>query len=198
MTWRSALLRAYPRSWRDEYGEEFAGLLAIRRLTFAAVADVLGGAARQHLRRDEPWKICGAGLFLWTCFGLLLGGSPPFYWAAVPFSILVAATWTGNRKSLGVREAIAMSGRLVLVGVCPDLMAGLLQGPVTHYTDGTLWHQWGVYFGTSLTISRWDYFSMMLSSMLFDSALFGLLGAIMGHFVAGLREGLRGNPRGIA
>jgi len=49
----------------------------------------------------------------------------------------------------------------------------------------------------SLAISRWDYLSMMLSSMLFDSALFGLVGAIMGRFVAGLREGLRQERGGV-
>ena len=198
MTWRELLLRAYPRSWRDEYGDEFAGLLAQRRLTFAVVADVLSGAARQHLNRDAPWKICGAGLFLWTCIGLLLGGSPPFSGAAVPFTILVAGTWTGSLKNLGVREAIAMSGRVVLAGVSPDLIVGLLRGPVTRYTDSTLWHQWGLYFGTLLTISRWDYFSMMLTFTLFESMLFGLAGAIMGRFVAGLREGLRGDVGGVA
>jgi hypothetical protein len=197
MSWRNLLLRAYPRSWREEYGEEFAGLLAQRRLTLAVVADVLGGATRQHLHRDEPWKICGAGLFLWTCLGLFWGAAPPFCWIAVPLTILVAGTWAGSRKDLGVREAIATAGKVVLAGVCPDLIAGLLRGPVTHNTDGTLWYQWGMYFGMSLAISRWDYLSMMLSSMLFDSALFGLVGAIMGRFVAGLREGLRQERGGV-
>ena len=65
MTCRKLLLLAYPRSWRDEYGEELAGLLASKRLTFAAVADILGSALTQHFRRDDPWKICGAGLALW-------------------------------------------------------------------------------------------------------------------------------------
>ncbi len=95
MTWRNVLLRAYPRSWRDEYGDEFAGLLTRRRLTFAVVVDVLASAARQHLYRDDPWKICGVGLFLWTCLGLALGAAPPFSWVAVPLTILVAGTWAG-------------------------------------------------------------------------------------------------------
>jgi hypothetical protein len=66
MTLRDVLLRAYPRSWRYEDGEELAGVLAQKRLTLGVVADVVGNGVRQHLYRDEPWKICGAGLVLWN------------------------------------------------------------------------------------------------------------------------------------
>ena len=37
MSWRNLLLRAYPRSRRDEYGDELAGVLAQRRLTTGVV-----------------------------------------------------------------------------------------------------------------------------------------------------------------
>jgi hypothetical protein len=53
---------SYPRSCREEYGEELAGILAHRRLTPAVVADVLLNGVRQHVGRDVPWKICGAVL----------------------------------------------------------------------------------------------------------------------------------------
>lgn len=107
MTWRNLLLRAYPRSWRDEYGEELAGLLARRRLTFTVAADVLGGAARQHLRRDDPWKICGAGLFLWFMMtGLLAMFFPSrvmLWFGSCGFLIVLAAgAWTVTRSKAGV------------------------------------------------------------------------------------------------
>jgi hypothetical protein len=57
-----SLLRLYPSIWRNEYGEELKALLLLRPLTAFVIGDVLLNAGRQHLRRDQPWKICG--LFL--------------------------------------------------------------------------------------------------------------------------------------
>jgi MFS family permease len=48
---RRFLLRLYPESWRDRYGDEFASILDDRSLTPAAVADVVMGAIDAHLRR---------------------------------------------------------------------------------------------------------------------------------------------------
>ena len=42
MSWRNLLVRSYPRSWREEYGEELAGVLAQKRPAVRLVADVLG------------------------------------------------------------------------------------------------------------------------------------------------------------
>jgi hypothetical protein len=39
------LLRAYPASWRSEYGEELEALLLARPLTFAVAFDVARGGA---------------------------------------------------------------------------------------------------------------------------------------------------------
>lgn len=38
------LLRLYPRAWQARYGDEFAGLLGRRRLTFQQTIDVVAGA----------------------------------------------------------------------------------------------------------------------------------------------------------
>ena len=39
-----ALLRLYPRAWRDLYGEEFAGILAAQRMSPRLLLDIIGGA----------------------------------------------------------------------------------------------------------------------------------------------------------
>jgi hypothetical protein len=39
-----ALLRLYPRAWRDRYGEEFAGILAAQRMSPRLLFDIIGGA----------------------------------------------------------------------------------------------------------------------------------------------------------
>jgi hypothetical protein len=55
MTWRNLLLRAYPRSWRDEYGEALVAVLAHQRPTPGVVADVLSNGAKQHFYGDDPY-----------------------------------------------------------------------------------------------------------------------------------------------
>jgi hypothetical protein len=57
------LLALYPRSWRERYGEEFAGLLEQERITPLLIFNVLGGAldAQVQLRRlGAPKLAAGA------------------------------------------------------------------------------------------------------------------------------------------
>ncbi len=199
MTWRSLLLRAYPSSWRDEYGEEFAGLLAKRGLTFAVVADVLGGAVRQHLCRDEPWKICGAGLFLWTCLGMILDSyslltPASFQWYSVPAAAawFGTATWTVWRRNTGIWDAVQKAYWAAIVGQVPDLLAWAVSGtgePQLVY----------LYRSAPLSLLAWVVSGGAGEPRLvhlYRSApfsLFGMayVGAMAGCLIAGLREGLR-------
>jgi hypothetical protein len=131
MTLRNLLLRAYPRSWRSEYGEELAGVLTQKRLTLRVVADVLGGGARQHLFRDEPWKICAAALALWNLTVLSLAAArffiatrPTLLWCYMAgFLVLfVAGAGTVLRKNSGIWRATAASAKAALVGHSPDIV----------------------------------------------------------------------------
>ena len=54
------LLRLYPRSWRDRYGEEFVALLEQQPATFGACADVALGAAIARCRAIRGTKFGGA------------------------------------------------------------------------------------------------------------------------------------------
>jgi hypothetical protein len=171
MTWRELLLRAYPRSWRDEYGEEFAGLLAQRRLTFAVVADVLSGAARQHLNRDAPWKICGAGLFLWTCIGLLLGGLTHSRAAVLWFGsaglllLFGAGAWTGLKTRSGIWGATRASAKAAVFG---EIGVVLLYLDVVRQMGATLVQGHTIYFWCGKTLAVNMAFSLV----------FGLAGAL--------------------
>jgi hypothetical protein len=44
-----ALVRLYPKAWRERYGEEFAAVLAGQKATVGMIVDVLGGALDAHL-----------------------------------------------------------------------------------------------------------------------------------------------------
>jgi hypothetical protein len=134
MTLRNLLLRAYPRSWRDEYGEELAGVLAQKRLTLGVVADVVGNGAKQHLYRDEPWKICGAGLVLWNSADFAARYLLPYpsflRLHMVGFLFLfVAGGWTVLRKKSGVWRSTAASAKAALAGLSPEVVAGLWSFP---------------------------------------------------------------------
>jgi hypothetical protein len=183
MTWRNLLLRAYPRAWRGEYGEELAGILARKRLSVSVVADVLGNGARQRLYLDEPWKICGAGLFAWTCLWVFVGPRASYPWNV---GVLAAAMGTGARTVLrgncGEWEASAASVKAVLAGVLPAVLAVVWRALAhDHYSVQALWPP-----RTSL-----NFFPWAVAAGLVESALFGLAGAMLGRFAAGFREGVR-------
>jgi hypothetical protein len=129
MTVRSVLLRSYPRQWRDDYGEELAGILAARRLTFVVVADVLGGALTQHFHRDAPWKICGAGLALWFLMFrlvvvLLLHSRTAmlWYWSGGFLIVLAAGAWTVTRRKTGILRGTVASGKAAVAGQAGGLI----------------------------------------------------------------------------
>jgi len=206
MTLRNLLLRAYPRSWRDEYGEEFAGVLAQKPLTLRVVADVLGGGFMQHLFWDDPWKICGAGLFVWTCLGLVLirdsrlaPSMEPLSAMALGCFLLATGAWTVLRKKSGIREAGGAAAKAAMAGIVPSVFATLLWGPVVvHHANGSTWLVWGLFLSVIPVPSIPEagrlagHLAITCSLMvLAASAVMGFAGALLGRFIAALRGGLR-------
>jgi hypothetical protein len=115
MTMRNLLLRAYPRTWRDEYGEELAGILAQRRMTVGVVIDVLGASAKQRLYRARPWPLCAVALMLRLLVArLVLFDRTSLLWCYLGATFLIlfsAGNWAVRRRGSGV-WSVAASGRL--------------------------------------------------------------------------------------
>jgi hypothetical protein len=51
------LLRTYPATWRSEYGDELALMLASRPLTLSVGGDVFFNGIRQRVRHAEVWHM---------------------------------------------------------------------------------------------------------------------------------------------
>lgn len=184
MTVRNLLLRAYPRFWRDEYGGELASILAQRRLTFAVVADVLAGAARQHLRRDEPWKICGAGLALWFMMTRLVvvflhsRTAMLWYWSGGFLIVLAAGVLTVTRRRTGILRGTLASAKAAVLGQA----GGIILFVQAAERNGT-----GPYLGHP--IYEWFVYSVALDVAI--AVVFGFIGATLARLVVGIRERLR-------
>jgi len=123
MTSRDLLLRAYPRSWREEYGEELAAIWAQSRLTPRLTADLLINGVRQHFLRDAPWKFCGAGLALWLLMlrpvlALLHEGRIFAIWYFALGSLLVslAGALTVRRQRASILAGAKASAKATLLG----------------------------------------------------------------------------------
>jgi hypothetical protein len=59
--WIELAAALYPRSWREEYGEEFRGLLEEVRPSWRVLGNVLRGAVTMQLTRNTNWlKLAGA------------------------------------------------------------------------------------------------------------------------------------------
>ena len=177
MTLRNLLLRAYPRSWRGEYGEELAGILAQRRLTFRVVADVLVNALRQHFHRDAPWKICGVGLALWILMVRLVAlfnHSRPFllwYFSAGLLIVLAAGAWTVRRSKVGIPASTAASAKAAVIGQAGTAVLFLLALP---RESAYLFQGHGIYY--------WFFYTLAINLSL--SLVFGFAGAILTVTVA--------------
>jgi hypothetical protein len=181
MTARSVLLRAYPRQWRDEYGEELAGILAGRRLTFEVVADVLGGALTQHFHRDAPWKICGAGLALWFLMTRLVvlflhsRTAMLWYWSGGFLIVLAAGAWTVTRSKLRILRATAASEKAALIGQAGVVVLYLLALPreIAYSFRGH-----GIYY----------WFLYTLAINLAVSVVFGFAGSLLAWGICRIRS----------
>jgi hypothetical protein len=187
-------MRAYPRSWREEYGEEFAGLLAQRRLTFAVAADVLAGALRQHLRRDDPWKICGAGLFLWTVAGDMMNVvSVNWFLLLLPPALFLTGAWTVMRDRSNTLSSARAAGNAAILCLLPDIAAVLMRGPSpVRLPSGIMCFRWGIYTGTILRPEWSQYPLFLLGQVVLPCIFVGCVGGLFGRFVNGFREGSLG------
>jgi hypothetical protein len=177
MTLRRLLLQSYPRSWRDEYGEELAGILAQRRLTFGEAADVLVNALTQHVHRDAPWKICGAGLALWFLMYRLVAvfnHSRPFllwYFSAGLLIVLAAGAWTVARSKARIPVATAASAKAAVIGQAGVVVLYLLVLP---WETAYSFQGHGIYY--------WALKTLALNLAL--SLVFGFAGALLGRSIA--------------
>jgi hypothetical protein len=180
---RDLLIRAYPRSWRKEFGHELAGILAMRKLTPALVVDVLASAALQHLNQD-PWKICALGLAVWTSGLLILAsegiiGRPAFLWCyfAGQLFLFAAGAWTGLRRDGGIWSAMAASAKAALVPVAGCIVvAGL-----------SIVHSWGGSHEVhGHNVTYWIWKNVVITIL--TAVLFGLAGAAVGHLVNRFRR----------
>lgn len=61
----AALLRLYPRAWRNEYGAELADMLLASPLSARTIGDVLWNGLRHRARATEPWVYLGLIGFVW-------------------------------------------------------------------------------------------------------------------------------------
>jgi hypothetical protein len=180
MTWRNLLLRAYPRSWRDEYGEELAGILAQKRLTPGVAVDVLVNALRQHFHRDAPWKICGAGLALWFLMYrpvAVFNHSRPFllwYWSAGLLIVLACGAWTAARNKARILAAAAASAKAAVIGQAGVVVLYLLVLP---WESAYSFRGHGIYY--------WFLYTLAIDLAL--SLVFGFAGALLGRSVARFR-----------
>lgn len=183
---RDLLIRAYPRSWLNEFGPELAGILARRRMTPALVADVLASAALQHFRHD-PWKICALGLAVWTFSLLILAsegiiGRSAFLWCyfAGQLFLFAAGAWTGLRNDSGIWNAMTASAKAALVPVAGCIVVSSL-AIVQYYggSRGLHGHNVTYWIGKNVVVT------------IFAALLFGLAGASFGRLVNHFRRTVR-------
>jgi hypothetical protein len=145
-----ALLRLYPADWRQEYGDELAGILLSRPLTAGILVDLAWNAGVQRARAAAPSTILGVAAMLivlagfvvdparaalgWTA--LLRPTSMTFPAVVVTFltsevyTILlwVCGYWTLRRYGGTPARAGVAAMRMSLIAGSPVVLAGLLLG----------------------------------------------------------------------
>jgi hypothetical protein len=143
MSWTSALLRLYPRSWRDRYEAELLAVLDQRASTIADRVDIARGALDAHL---HPRLVSGEPEPPWThrIPGVIAFGAGAI-WTASVVLLLILAGPSADGSGLLVGSAIAMflslpgqymtaHGRRIALGLglvsgCA-VVAGLLPWPL--------------------------------------------------------------------
>ena len=73
--WIGVAAALYPRRWREEYGEEFRGLLDDLEPSWRVLGDVVRGAMAMQMRRGTAWWKLAAGL---AAAGALAAGAISF------------------------------------------------------------------------------------------------------------------------
>ena len=79
----SALMRLYPKAWRNEYGAELVAMLQARPLTARVCSDVVRSAMWQRMRAIEVPTWVGVGLMLMTIAAIVwdIVAAPPYAWS---------------------------------------------------------------------------------------------------------------------
>jgi len=146
MTWRKLLLLAYPRSWRAEYGEDFAAILTQRKLTPGVMANVLWNAAIQQWRVDEPGVRFAIRKFGFGCLGGLagavialtghsIGPSPGYSWVDAIYwpTYLIFGASVYLRRKKGMWQGSTVSFKVALASNLPFVLGFLLYGLASHH-----------------------------------------------------------------
>jgi hypothetical protein len=182
---RKLLVSAYPRSWRAEYGEELAEILAQRKLTPGVVGNVLWNAAVQQWRADEPGVRFAVRKFGFGCLGGLAGlvialtghsiGLPSGYsWVdAIDWPIyLILGASVYLRKKKGIRDGATVSLKVALASNLPFVLGLLLYGVASHHLQQT-----------------WDAARYLAQFEILQSIPAGLVGAAMARYYVRFQRG---------
>ncbi len=122
------LLRAYPRGWRDRYGEELRALLEAEPLTWRIRANVLRAGLGERLRSSGPPPL--RVLWAWSLFvigGMAFQKTSEHWQVVVPRADrgLPAAAFHAVQFSAVVGSAAVLTGvALALPGFLFDLRSG--------------------------------------------------------------------------
>jgi hypothetical protein len=200
------LLRAYPASWRDRYGEELATILEGRSLTPPIVFDVLRNGLLQRIRCAEAWQTGAIVLSTWLVVGTALNSVSPFprwaydlFWQ---FDICIAMAigyFSISRDGKSLLGAAVATGRAALVEIVPELvlgvlwMAGFVHPTISQPNGSPMILGHGI---TDLCIRAGvavqpTHMLLVPLAAAIPAAVAGALGAMTARFVSGFREGLR-------
>jgi hypothetical protein len=204
------LLRAYPASWRDKYGEELATILEGRSLTPSIVLDVLRNGLLQRIRCAEAWQTGAIVLSAWLVVGTALNSVKPFpQWAYELFwqfdlCIAIAIGYLSiSRDGKSLLAAAVATGKAALVGIVPELvlgvlwMAGFVHPTISQPNGSPMILGHGI---TDLCIRAGvavppTHMLLVALAAVIPTAIAGALGAMTARFVSAFWEGLR--PRNI-
>lgn len=151
------LVRCYPASWRQRFGDEFAALLEDHPLTIGAVVDSVAGAARIHVfgtatPRPRPNALSANVWVSWmfaATAGLILYGTADdsALVTAMRSTPALARAWTGIEiGTLAAAAAVILAGLPALVSMVGEAMSkgrldvlGRLCVPLVSLAPVVLW-----------------------------------------------------------
>jgi hypothetical protein len=126
------LLRLYPAKWRAEYGQELESILSARPVTWAVIADAIWSATVERARTAEPWAWAGAVLLTANLCAFTINSVAPIpvgrynaYESLTYVPLIAGICWTAARGA-GLGRTIAVAGRIIALGLVPDLVTLLL------------------------------------------------------------------------
>ena len=147
----ATLMRAYPKGWRAEYGEELEDLLLAQEFGLWTVVDVLVSGLSERMRHPEPGVLCGVGMLVLVALGVIANiaawPASAVAWAnllqasgktlptvvVTPFSselyvflLTGCGWWAVARRGATVTQAGAAAARLTFVAGLPVIVVGLL------------------------------------------------------------------------